>query len=56
MDIDVENVEIKVTGDESLEWFLDLTAPKTGVLPFIDIQARITPENNSIKLNFSERE
>lgn len=56
MDIDVEYVEIKVAGDESLEWFLDLTAPKTGVLPFIDIQARITLENNSNKFNLSERE
>jgi hypothetical protein len=87
MNIDEKNIEIKVEGDDSLKWFLDLTAPaKKEKLPYRTIKKnkvecefqgadysikaligqfsvpeeevifRITPENNNIKLNFSERE
>jgi len=87
MNIDEKNIEIKIEGDDSLEWFLDLTAAvKKEKLPFKNIEKnkikcefqgtgysitalkglfsvpeedlifRITPENNNIKLNFSERE
>ncbi|MEH6405789.1 MAG: hypothetical protein V7767_00765 [Leeuwenhoekiella sp.] len=85
MNIDEKNIEIKMKGQKSLEWFLDLTASKTDNLPFKtinsnsincksqgmdysviavkgrfsqpegDIIFRINPENNSIKLNLSER-
>ena len=86
MNIDEKNIEIKIEGDDSLEWFLDLTAAvNKEKLPFRNIEKnkvecefqgtdysikaleglfsaleedvvfRITPENNKIKLNFSER-
>jgi hypothetical protein len=39
MDLDEKELQIKMTGDQSVQWFLDLTTAGSGKLPFVDVKA-----------------
>jgi len=40
MDLDEKELQMKMTGDQSVQWFLDLTTAGQGTLPFVNIQAQ----------------
>jgi hypothetical protein len=40
IDIDEKELQIKMTGDPSINWFLDLTTAGKGKLPFVDVKER----------------
>jgi hypothetical protein len=57
MDLDEKELQIKMTGDQSVQWFLDLTTAVNDKLPFVDVKAhQVDCEFEAMKYSVKSRQ